>query len=201
MYAQITTRCNMLCRHCCFSCGPDGEDMRAPIFEQAVQLAVRNDNELCIGGGEPTIHPEFDYFLEFAMQHKCRVWITTNGKRTDQALRLLELAKTRKIEYVRLSLDDYHEPISRTVRKAYRKAAMRGRIEIATVKVVYPIGRGRKLTTGKILFPPTCDSGIFIKPNGDIYQCACLGAPKICDVWSYQPIRKSCYNIEYRKSG
>ena len=27
IYLQVTTRCNMSCKHCCFSCGPKGEDM------------------------------------------------------------------------------------------------------------------------------------------------------------------------------
>ncbi len=59
MYIQITTRCNMSCEHCCYSCTHEGEDMSLETFRNCLGFDEYNT----LGGGEPTIHPLFWQFL------------------------------------------------------------------------------------------------------------------------------------------
>jgi len=89
MYLQITTRCNMSCAHCCFSCTTQGEDMSIETFKNCLEF----DNEyIILGGGEPTIHPLFWQLLGLSISSG-EVWLATNGKETSIALALAKMAK------------------------------------------------------------------------------------------------------------
>lgn len=59
MYIQITTRCNMHCDHCCYSCTSVGEDIQLKTYEKALELTEWHSDYLSIGGGEPTLHKDF----------------------------------------------------------------------------------------------------------------------------------------------
>ena len=72
MYVQITTKCNMNCAHCCFAATRKGEHMPLNIFQKALQVAVRRGDHLTIGGGEPTMHPDFFKYLELAREESRR---------------------------------------------------------------------------------------------------------------------------------
>lgn len=65
-YIQVTTRCNMFCEHCGFSCTAEGEDMSMEVFERTLQ--VFEGSYITIGGGEPTLHPKiFEMVLGIIM--------------------------------------------------------------------------------------------------------------------------------------
>lgn len=66
MYLQITSRCNMLCRHCGFACTARGHDMSPEHFHKAIALAAEYEQHVTIGGGEPTLHPHCKEFMQHA---------------------------------------------------------------------------------------------------------------------------------------
>lgn len=89
MYLQITTKCNMTCAHCCYSCNKNGKHMPWNTCVDALRFASEHDNEsLSIGGGEPTLHPRFFDILKIALTQVNYVWMATNGSQTKKMYRL-----------------------------------------------------------------------------------------------------------------
>jgi len=189
IYLRITTRCNMYCAHCANSCGPVGEDMDFETFKKALEIyypcnALYSKSSfvvLSIGGGEPTIHPRFWDFMDYAMSHPSYrpgfLWITTNGKLTHEAMALAKMAQQGLIT-ADLSLDQWHEPIDPAVIKAFTKEPGSNGQDHRGIKSVIPVNAGR------------CDFGcegcscnsVVVKPNGELRFCGCEDAPVIGDV-------------------
>jgi mycofactocin radical SAM maturase len=102
---ELTYACNLACAHCLSSSGkrdPDElstEQCEAVIDElQRMQVFYVN-----IGGGEPTIRPDFWHLLEYAVDHQVGVKFSTNGVRiTPERARFL--ASTDYVD-VQISLD------------------------------------------------------------------------------------------------
>jgi len=98
MYIRITDLCNMECAHCSYSCGPykNHTHMDEDTFLRAVEIAKETTRDVMLGGGEPTVHPEFWNLFGHAMLHAeedyCYVWLATNGKRPTDAMMLAALA-------------------------------------------------------------------------------------------------------------
>ena len=188
-YLQITTKCNMTCRHCMFSCGAVGRHMSLDTVKAACRFAERNGEQLYIGGGEPTCHPQFwEIFglisaanAEWSADNDIPpVGLVTNGKNTEDALKLAKLAKNGYCS-VSLSRDQFHEPIDERVVRAFTKQKAqehwRSRGEDRDYRdlrsgQIYNIkgtGRGRNLVGAT-----RCDGcGVVIVPSGRIYRCCC----------------------------
>ena len=191
-YAQITTRCNMRCRHCCYSCTREGEDMSIKVFRQII---LQEDEALCLGGGEPTIHPRFWDFLALAIAHTDTPWLATNGKRTDVAIALAKMAQ-KAIIGCALSYDDHHEEIDPRVVRAFEKDLVLASFQtadrgvIADLREIRDVG-GQEFNSGRCDFGDEgcpCDD-IFIKPSGIVHQCGCEDSPVIGSVQEgYEPI-------------
>ena len=135
---------------------------------------------LDIGGGEPTIHPNFWDFLGIALSYNVEnVWLATNGKKTATAIRLADLAKKGAIS-CRLSLDKYHDPIDQKVIDAFKRDPG-NRYEndnrASTRQDIYDgwglinSGRAKKLDMNK-RDCCSCDT-LFIVPSGKIFACGC----------------------------
>ncbi len=82
---ELTYACNLECAHCLSSSGRrdprelSTEQCEAVIDElQRMQVFYVN-----IGGGEPTIRPDFWHLLEYAVNHQVGVKFSTNGVRLD----------------------------------------------------------------------------------------------------------------------
>ena len=188
MYIQITTRCNMACEHCGMNCTANGEDMSRETFKKALEFC---DEIISIGGGEPTIHPLFWDFLGMSLATKDDIWMATNGSIKDTALTLAKLTE-KEIIICELSLDPYHDKISREVEEAFFK-----------------IQKIRD-TSGSLIKEGRCEEGeegciceeFVIVPNGNIKQCGCLDAPIIGSVYNddFMFFDSGCYkeleNIE-----
>lgn len=189
MYVQITTRCNMSCAHCGFSCGPEGEDMKFSTFKKAVAL----DPYAFLGGGEPTVHPKFWNFLLYVLRQPDfelgTMGVVTNGKKKVDALILAGMAQAGLI-YASLSQDKYHEPVDREVIKAFTKPDSKD-------LNFYSSSHGetrdlREIRTGlSLINSGRCDFGeedrcfcpeVIVKPNGQLKFCACDYSPIIGDV-------------------
>lgn len=91
MYLQITTKCNMRCAHCCYSCGPRGKHMAGDVWRRAIDMAREWDEMISIGGGEPTLHPDFFLILKTCLQEFDYVWMATNGSQTSIMRRLSDI--------------------------------------------------------------------------------------------------------------
>jgi mycofactocin radical SAM maturase len=102
---ELTYACNLACAHCLSSSGRrdprelDTGQAKAVIDElQQMQVFYVN-----IGGGEPTIRPDFWELLEYAVSHDVGVKFSTNGVRISHH-RARFLASTDYVD-VQISLD------------------------------------------------------------------------------------------------
>lgn len=200
MYLQITTKCNMRCGHCLYSCEPGkGEDMSLETFRAAL---VYCDEYPCIGGGEPTMHPEFGTILLETMAHAdSTAMIITNGKIKKWGLLLAKLSKSNILQ-AELSQDEYHEEVDPEVVTAFEALGDRGfgfgghaAIRNTTrMHEPWPMGRAKET-----YFEGYDESDLpdhncpcpdhVIRPNGDVAQCGCPDSPVIGNVFDgFEPM-------------
>jgi mycofactocin radical SAM maturase len=113
---ELTYACNLSCVHCLSSSGRRDprelttEQCEAVIRElQAMQVFYVN-----IGGGEPTVRPDFWHLLEYAVDHQVGVKFSTNGVRIDLP-RARYLASTDYVD-VQVSLDGATAEVNDRVR-------------------------------------------------------------------------------------
>lgn len=196
MYLQITTKCNMRCDHCCYSCGPKGEHMNMNTFYQAVQYIGDWDECISIGGGEPTVHPNFFQILSHCISIFDYVWMATNGKKKRSMKRLAKIIDGEDEEiyqegklHVDLSLDYFHEPIDYDIESYWlRRSTTRDSgygIRDVTTSHYGVIKQGRAERTQNWATEGECVcSDLIIKPNGQIKICGCNSSPIIGDVWN-----------------
>lgn len=93
-YLQITTRCNMSCIHCCFDCSNIGIDIDTNFAIKVLEyLKSTNYYRITIGGGEPTLHPDFLYIVGYALKNEFQVGIITNGTSNNDIFRRLKYYK------------------------------------------------------------------------------------------------------------
>jgi len=92
MYLQITTKCNMTCAHCCYSCNRKGKHADYSTVIDAIAFCrSMNDEVISIGGGEPTLHPRFFDILKRCLDDFNYVWFATNGSQTKTMFRLADI--------------------------------------------------------------------------------------------------------------
>lgn len=203
MYLQITTRCNMACEHCCMSCRPGaGKHMDMDVVRQAINFASDYGECIDIGGGEPTIHPQFFDILKLCVDTFDWTWMATNGKKTSAMWRLDDILmgedypddmeddegwdKTISAEGklgVALSQDPYHEPIDPSVVDLWRRRGREIRNTSLSQEGVIASGRAKRTMVWTTEKGCTCNDW-FIRPDGTIKACACPGSPVIGNVYS-----------------
>lgn len=174
MYIQITTYCNMSCEHCCFSCeaGKKGEHISVSDFRKAVKLAEYNGEYITLGGGEPTMHPEFWTLLGIALESDCDyIWMATNGSITKRALALAKMAHNNERFGIALSQDYYHDPIEDEVIDTFKLLNVEIRDVTKSGTGVNNAGAAKENGIGE---QDSCSCpNIHIKPNGKIFACGC----------------------------
>jgi hypothetical protein len=161
--------------------------MSLATFKKALDLPYK---AVYLGGGEPTIHPEFWDFLDLAMARKKRVGLSTNGKIKEVALELLKPKYKNLVP--RLSVDDWHEEIDPEVVAVYKK---RRRAIWLQERGLMKYGRSPRGRTDVC-----CCATTFIRPNGNIYFCACDDAPQIGTVDGIKPEFQKMLDEQIRKS-
>lgn len=115
---ELTYACNLACVHCLSSSGRrdprelSTEECKALIDEfERMQIFYVN-----IGGGEPTVRPDFWELLDYAVNHKVGVKFSTNGFRITPE-RAAQLAATDYVD-VQISLDGATAAVNDHVRGA-----------------------------------------------------------------------------------
>ncbi|TCK20110.1 mycofactocin radical SAM maturase [Pseudonocardia endophytica] len=102
---ELTYACNLACVHCLSSSGRrdprelDTAEAKAVIDElQRMQVFYIN-----IGGGEPTVRPDFWELLDYSIDHDVGVKFSTNGIKLDKK-RAAQLAATDYVD-IQISMD------------------------------------------------------------------------------------------------
>ena len=102
---ELTYGCNLACVHCLSSSGrrDPRELTTAELFAVVDELAAMQVFYVNIGGGEPTLRPDFWLLLDYCVDNKVGVKFSTNGSRiTDDIAR--RLAGTDYVD-VQISID------------------------------------------------------------------------------------------------
>lgn len=189
----------MTCDHCCMSATTRGRNMEELLFLRALDLAVEYGEFVTLGGGEPTVHPQFFRFLHKAIDYyeagrlDLPPLVITNGKRAKHAMKLLRVAhgEHQRPLYVELSRDAFHDAIDPCVLEAYTEAAKvysrrayyysreqrsDGGVAIRTVRDILPVGRAKDTGVWTVAHDDgshCCCEDIFVKPDGSIWSCGC----------------------------
>jgi len=102
---ELTYACNLECAHCLSSSGRrDPRELTTEQCESVIdELQRMQVFYVNIGGGEPTIRPDFWHLLQYAVDHQVGVKFSTNGVRIT-AERARFLASTDYVD-VQISLD------------------------------------------------------------------------------------------------
>lgn len=98
MYLQITTKCNMRCEHCCYSCTQYGRHGFLYQIIDNIAFAREWTDSISIGGGEPTLHPDFFEILNYCLNDFDYVWMATNGSQTETMHRLANIINGQDFE-------------------------------------------------------------------------------------------------------
>lgn len=205
MYLQITSRCNMSCAHCCYNCTAEGKDMSLSTFHKALDICKDIGDTPFIGGGEPTLHPQFEQMLLEAVACAAEigegvVGIITNGSIRQRALLIAQLAKGGIISGS-VSQDEYHDPIDADVIQAFTdehkgsQSARHGHNDgvwdtsHGGSREPHPHGRAKELIgwneddyedgRGEDDCP---GCGLQCEPSGDFRQCGCEDSPIVGNV-------------------
>jgi MoaA/NifB/PqqE/SkfB family radical SAM enzyme len=83
LYWRITDKCNLQCRHCCYSCGPSGESVSIEDAKRIINNFPKNIRTIEITGGEPmVVKPLLEEILLYMQAKKfegLKVILQTNG--------------------------------------------------------------------------------------------------------------------------
>lgn len=78
---QLTTRCNMHCKHCFLSATSQGSDLSYPFFTTHIikKLAESNVKKVTLTGGEPLLYPNIIDIVSSLNDQNIQTCICTNG--------------------------------------------------------------------------------------------------------------------------
>jgi mycofactocin biosynthetic radical S-adenosylmethionine protein MftC len=136
---ELTYACNLACVHCLSSSGRrDPRELSTAeakgVVDELQKMQVFYVN---IGGGEPTVRPDFWELLDYAIDHQVGVKFSTNGVKLDQK-RAQQLADTDYVD-VQISLDGATAAVNDEVRGPGSYAtAMRALENLAAAGFVKP---------------------------------------------------------------
>jgi mycofactocin radical SAM maturase len=113
---ELTYACNLACVHCLSSSGRrDPRELTTQQCESFIdELQRMQVFYVNIGGGEPTVRPDFWHLLDYAVGHQVGVKFSTNGIKLDAAA-ARRLAATDYVD-VQISLDGATAGINDAIR-------------------------------------------------------------------------------------
>src|SRR4051812_11700475 len=115
---ELTYACNLACVHCLSSSGRrDPRELSTAEAEAVIdELQRMQVFYVNVGGGEPTVRPDFWHLLDYAIGHDVGVKFSTNGIKLDKA-RAQQLARTDYVD-VQISMDGATAEVNDAVRGA-----------------------------------------------------------------------------------
>jgi len=206
-YVELTTECNMKCEHCCVDAKAKGTRMtRETLVSVCNFLEAQGEAHVTVGGGEPTLHPDFIPMIEKMMEINLRgnyinVAVITNGTRINKIKQFLKLQEryndqVGELLIMELSTDDYHDRsmVSDWVWEYFTSRKLthgRSSYEFGNDGPV-PVGRAKKNDLGNLFstgyrgtFNPSrrcvC-TGNIVRANGDVVPCGCDDVPILGNV-------------------
>lgn len=114
LWMHITDRCNLACRHCMFSSGPDAvRELSLSQLNRHLEDAAKQGCRLfALTGGEPFVHPDFKALIENILSiPDSRIAILTNGLLLEK--RFLSSWPRKRI-HLQISIDgrpEHHESL------------------------------------------------------------------------------------------
>lgn len=112
LFFELTDQCNMNCRHCGSNCSAHGNqvlpyDDIVKVLRQVKDSYGTASVMICLTGGEPLLHPEFEKIIQCITEFGFRWGITTNGTLINESL--VRHFKECRLKSVTLSLDGTEE--------------------------------------------------------------------------------------------
>lgn len=92
LFFEITSRCNLRCKHCGSNCSSHGEALTVTDVRNTLKTLRSEHPVICLTGGEPLLHPDF-FEIANTVRDMGFLWgMTTNATMIDDrfALRLKE---------------------------------------------------------------------------------------------------------------
>lgn len=118
---DLTTACNFRCPHCVDSgIINTGESLSLDTIRRSLETLTEQGlrSVILIGGGEPTVHRDFEEVVRLARSLDLQVGIATNGSRLERVESAVHLLKEG--DWLRLSLDAGRED---TFQRSHRPAS------------------------------------------------------------------------------
>ena len=115
---ELTYACNLACTHCLSSSGRrDPRELTTAECEAVIDDLQRHKVfYVNVGGGEPTVRPDFWHLLDYATSHDVGVKFSTNGSRITPAV-AARLAASDYVD-VQISLDGADVAVNDAIRGA-----------------------------------------------------------------------------------
>lgn len=115
---ELTYACNLSCAHCLSSSGRrDPRELTTAQCEAVIdELQAMQVFYVNVGGGEPTMRPDFWHLLDYAVEHQVGVKFSTNGLRITPE-RARRIAATDYVD-VQVSLDGATADVNDALRGA-----------------------------------------------------------------------------------
>jgi len=142
---DLTTACNFSCPHCVDSkLLNSGDYLDLDTVKRSIETLQKNGmrSVIIIGGGEPTIHKNFEEIVRFISERGLQVGIVTNGSRLDRIASVADMLKDG--DWLRISIDAGKES---TFFKSHRP---RGRLSLESIltNARHVKGINRKISLG-----------------------------------------------------
>lgn len=120
LVVEITRKCNMCCQHCLRG-EAEPVDIKYDVLQKLFSGNIQFDS-ITFSGGEPMLNPDAIRFISDEIlksgQFLDSFYIVTNGKKYDSLvidalLDLYSIADEKELCGLALSIDEFHEPISK----------------------------------------------------------------------------------------
>ena len=168
--------------------------MSEEVWRAALKLITECNSDITLGGGEPTLHPNFKAILLEAIaacpNEYDKPFIVTNGTNTELSRLLFKLDR-KNVVSARLSYDQYHDMdmVDSDIFELFHNHDMlwsqrdnTGRpIAKRPPASIIKAGRAKKIAGAT---NDCCCEDIIIKPDGTFRQCGCENAPIIGNVFT-----------------